>query len=725
MAEKPRNPSESSVKPGQPPATGTLLPGFAPPKDLRSETAGELLARLGMMSMPPPPPTLMERVNAAGKTLLNIVRDPPPPAHPAPATIGPTPESTLADRLISARMMSHNPLQYLDKVTDATLGHYSREGFRYLRSLLPDIGDRSMVIDGGSQLVGGLAYFASFDFPLPGGRDARPGDQQIGARVEATLQRYLERTARPDVKGVDDVVMASGWKFTSGEILVNGKIVRPTLEQPLEIKNMLAVFVRTRQEGKPDKIEILDPSTKIEGFSWQFPEQLLNAITAPEVHRAYLKGMKPGDPVTQKYAKMIEGYESDTDRRWREVAGATGYIGWQILPAIVSGGALGASKGVVQTATKLPGLVEKGTHFARGAALVSAAAESTSALPAAQAVVTAGAVKASQILTQIAPKVPAIAEGAAKVSLAAQGVSVLAAPLGVGNTAGGMGAMGGQFSQSLYFSPEAIKKLADSISSVVTDPKLITAQGVRDKLNSGLYDKSFKEGSNASQYYIPSLRSGDSPWQRLQEALSGSVNLYEKRNNPWEKWPAGQRRVEVLEIKEALAADPKIAYAFYSAVQKHLSGKTPTDQEIFVMRVGYKISKEGTENLSPAGKDSTETTLRFSPEERAETLKLIDGQLQNRLRDKIAPLLTGIKLDKMGPDGITLDPKVSARILTETGVSLKKIDLDFILDPKFTPAQIKAFVNHEVVPHELAREKERQADLVRAQQMASMALAPL
>lgn len=621
-------------------------------------------------------------------------KDPPAPVR-VTGTIGPSPEETLWTRMTQAHYNSYTRMQYIENMTDATIGHGIRSSLDWasktVRGFLPTkadgsaIADRS-ITDGLAQLAGGLAYFASLDMTIPGVKEARPGDRQIGAQVEASVQRFLENHGRPDVKGVDDIVMASGWKFTSGEVIYNGKKVHPTAAEPLEIKNMLAVFVKTAgKDGKPDTIEILDPSTKVEGLK-ELPK-LVNAMIPPSVHRASLQHLKiqeamPWSDLTRigpkpdfkALEKEIQAMESPTDKRWRDLVGGTGYIGWQIIPAIVSGGATGAAKGVTQAATKVPVLAEK----------------------------------------------------IEKVATVAKGIGAAAAPLAIGNTVGGVGAAGGQFGQSLYFSPKAIETLAGNIVDVLTDPKAITAQLARDKLNAGLFDKTFKEGSNAGQYYIPSLRDNESPWKRMGQALGGNISLYEKRNNPWEKWPLSPRQVEVPELKEALNADKRLQYAINTTMAKHVSGKPMTDQEIFVLRVGYKLGAEGVEPLEPAGKNSTETKLVYTAAERAETLTLVDQQIQARIRNKVvASLGTGLDLSKDPINGVTLDKKQSDKVFADTGIRIQKVTMDFLVDGQFSQNDVKAYLKHETSAYEKVLEAQRAADLAQAQSMAmAMAMSP-
>jgi len=183
--------------------------------------------------------------------------------------------------------------------------------------------------------------------------------------------------------------------------------------------------------------------------------------------------------------------------------------------------------------------------------------------------------------------------------------------------------------QSAYFTPAAVKEITKTISGIFTQSTL-TADNVRKLLNEGLHDFSFKEGPNTKQLYIPSLRDTQDPFDRLKQILWGRIDGFEKKTDPWETWPRGQRQVKVDEMRQELQKNDSVNKAFYTAVDKHLTGKPLTDMDIFVMRVGLNLSDD-YRGISIVGKNFKDGKLVYTDVERQETLVALSEELKLRL----------------------------------------------------------------------------------------------
>lgn len=376
--------------------------------------------------------------------------------------------------------------------------------------------------------------------------------------------------------------------------------------------------------NKDGSVELLDPTIKVNGLK-EMP-LIVNALlpASAKKNEAMMTGMD------DKYKAMMR-VDTEYDQKWRDTAGA--FILTQLAPIAASSGL-----GIAGAASK------------------------------------AGATKFPQISRAV--------EIGDKISKAAiKG----AAPFVASTTVSGLSGMGGQLSQGFYFTPEAIKKIGDGISSALNAPT-ITPDTMRHNLNESLHEFSFDQGSDAKQIYIPSLRDSEQPWKRYQQTLQGVITAHEKPNTPWDQWSSA-KPVSAPEIRAALNEKPGINYAFYSTVEKYQSGKPLTDRDIFVMRSGLKLGPEDSSavlaNINPAGKSGD---LKFTPEERAQTLKYLDEQLPVRLRDKVLDVKDAGK--KLGIDPEKIDPA----------------------NPSFTAAQLKQFVSDSVVEARTAYNAEKKRD---------------
>lgn len=514
---------------------------------------------------------------------------------------GGTPVADLPDRFMSTVDNIHDTyrrlaqLSPLNGVTEA-MGSWATMA---IRRLLSAPADRSLIIDGMSQAA--ALPFMAYDFVT-----GKPGDQGLAARVEDRLMRHLEKTARPPEHGQFDIVMAAGWKV-QGPIKING--VMRNSDKPIEINNMLAVFVR---DGKTGEIEILDPSIKVEGLTELY--RLPDAMSTPEQRQTAARDF----PFSDAYKKMLQT-ETPADARWREIAGT--YVDWQVMPMVASLGGVAAMKGA-----------------------------------------------------QAFPKGAKVAEIAAKIETTSKAVAATTGPLGLANGATSVVGMGGQFSQSLYFTPEAIRKITDGVANILLTKDGLAPESVRKNLNTALHDKSFKESSNAQQIYIPSLRENEDPYVRLKGLMQGRLPAYEKTNNPWQPWPQDMKSIEVGEIREALNQDVRIQRAFMGAVEKHLSGKELSNEEVLVIRIGLNTGKSANSLTSQSNPD----TFVYSREERTETLRRLNDEINRRVASGLDNKDTGATLAKK----IGIDLK--AYLETDDGA------------PQFTPAQIKTFVSEEI-----------------------------
>ena len=246
-------------------------------------------------------------------------------------------------------------------------------------------------------------------------------------------------------------------------------------------------------------------------------------------------------------------------------------------------------------------------------------------LAAAAASLGVGAVtKGMDVLGNKVPKMAQLAETATSITKQSQRV---VGPVSGLTAVSGVSAIGGAYAQNAYFSPKAVQGVVDSISSVLANPEKLTPRKLRENLNGALHDYSFKEGGNAKQVYVPSLRSGDDPFKRLDSLLGGGVEAHKKEQNPWQEW-GPPSRIQVGDIREGLKEDKSFKKAFLRVAEKALSGAALSDEEVFVLRV--KINT-GEYPLSLTGKSSGASQLKYSEEEKQETIKRLRLELRDDL----------------------------------------------------------------------------------------------
>lgn len=232
--------------------------------------------------------------------------------------------------------------------------------------------------------------------------------------------------------------------------------------------------------------------------------------------------------------------------------------------------------------------------------------------------------KGMDILGRKIPKMAQLAETATSITRQSQRV---VAPVSGLTAVSGVSAIGGAYAQNTYFSPKAVQGVVDSISGVLANPEELTPRKLRENLNGALHDYSFKEGGNAKQVYVPSLRSGDDPFKRLDSLLWGRVEGYRKPKNPWQEWTADSR-LEVGDIKSALRADKGFQKTFLGIAEKALSGEKLSDAEIFVLRVKMNTG----EHFSPlTGKEAGPARIKYTEEEKQDTLKKLRLELRDDL----------------------------------------------------------------------------------------------
>ncbi len=250
-------------------------------------------------------------------------------------------------------------------------------------------------------------------------------------------------------------------------------------------------------------------------------------------------------------------------------------------------------------------------------------------LAAAAASLGVGAVtKGMDILGGKVPKAAQLAETARNITSKTQSV---VAPVSGLTAVSGVSAIGGAYAQSTYFSPKAVQGVVDSISGVLANPEKLTPRRLRENLNGALHEYSFKEGGNAKQVYVPSLRSGDDPFKRLDSLLWGKVEGYRKPQNPWQEW-AADSRLEVGDIKSALRADKGFQKTFLGIAEKALSGGNLSDAEIFVLRVKMNT---GEHFSALTGKEAGSFQLKYTEEERQDTLKKLRLELRDDLIERL------------------------------------------------------------------------------------------
>lgn len=236
--------------------------------------------------------------------------------------------------------------------------------------------------------------------------------------------------------------------------------------------------------------------------------------------------------------------------------------------------------------------------------------------------------KAADIAGTKIPKMAQLAETARNITSRTQAA---VGPVSGLTAASGLSAVAGAYAQSSYFSPKAVQDVVDAISGALSQPEKLNPRQLRQSLNSALREHSFNEGSNAKQVYVPSLRSGDDPFKRLDALLDGRVAGYEKPKTPWQEWTPNPK-LTVGDIKSALKSDAGFQKTFLGIAEKAFSGAQLSDAEIFVLRVKMNMG----EHFSPlTGKESGPSQLKYSEEEKQDTLKKLKLDLRDDLIERL------------------------------------------------------------------------------------------
>lgn len=504
------------------------------PKSKKQVWAENLSSLLGTTA----PPRLIEDLTQS--RLLNSLK----PQKPSDnyGVIQAAPEPAFRDAFDRARF-ANTPLQTLD-VFVATL----RDTAIYkTRKMLGAEMDKSLTALPADTMKM-FAWALSGDW-------SRPGDRQFSEQVAKSIEHYFDKKSKPMEYGEYDISMAAGW-MPKDPIRVNG-VNNVKLDKP--ISNLFAVMIR----NKDGSIEVLDPSVKAESLSGAAAK------------------------LTTLPFSLDSSY---TDKKWKETAGS--YIMGQLLPSILSGGTLGAAKGL--------GTVSKAETIQR-------IAENARTL---------GKIEGVYGTIQLAN---------------------MGATIGVGKY------------QSML-TETASKDLARNIMDAMRDPKKLTTDKIITLLNDGLASQS-QNGSGARHVYIPSLREGASPWERLSQVLQGRIDGFSKPNHPWEEWKAA--KCDLPQMAGELRGNPRFMNSFYGLAEKALSGKTLTDQESMMLRVGSAVVFGAKVNV--AGANFTANSMSYTKAENADTLEILRGAMCRELSDGIDKMpdmakRLGIDLEKRKKD---------------------------------------------------------------------------
>jgi|GEM_PF-3572351 len=279
-----------------------------------------------------------------------------------------------------------------------------------------------------------------------------------------------------------------------------------------------------------------------------------------------------------------------TDKKWRETSGT--YIIGQLLPSILSAGTLGFAKGL-------------------------------------------GSLTKAETLQRIADHARTLGKFEGAYGLMQLGI--------VGGTI-----ISGQYQTML--SQAASNQLAKNLTGAMNDPQKISAAGILELLNDGLNPHS-RNGSGSSHVYVPSLRKGESPWERLSQVLQGRIDGFMKPNNPWEEWKVS--KCQIPDIANSLKENPFFMRDFYSLAEKALKGKKLSDSENLMLRVGSAVIFGAKTEI--AGSGFTASSMKFTKAEQEQTLKNLRDALSADLFDNILRLPDmaqhfGIDLEKRKKD---------------------------------------------------------------------------
>jgi hypothetical protein len=436
--------------------------------------------------------------------------------------IQPAPEPSFKDAFDRARF-ANTPLQTLD-VFVATLRDTAIYKARKMLGAEMDKSLTALPADTMKMFVWALS-----------GDWSRAGDRQFSEQVAKSIEHYFDKRSKPMEYGEYDISMAAGW-MPKDPIRVNG-IDNVKLDKP--INNLFAVMIR----NKDGSIEVLDPSVKAESLAGA-----------------------AGKLTTLPFS-LDNSY---TDKKWKETAGS--YIIGQLLPSILSGGTLGAAKGLSK-------------------------------------------VSKAETIQRIAENVKTLG----KVEGGYGGIQLV-----------NMGAMIGVGKYQTMITETASIDLARNIMDAMSDPKKLTSNKIRTLLNDGLASQS-QNGSGARHVYIPSLREDASPWERLSQVLQGRIDGFSKPNHPWEEWKAS--KCTLPQMTEELKGNPKFMAGFYSLAEKAIAGKILTDQESLMLRVGSALVLKAKVDI--AGSQFSGSSIKYTKEENAEAVDILRASMLIDLSENI------------------------------------------------------------------------------------------
>lgn len=273
------------------------------------------------------------------------------------------------------------------------------------------------------------------------------------------------------------------------------------------------------------------------------------------------------------FSALWDTPKDDVDKRWQETAGT--FVKWQLAPLIPS-----MLAGGISLAGKVPGISSK-----------------------------------ASMATNLMGKA-----SSSSLVMGAGGIGLLS------NTGDAYDLGKGLFSGAL--SRMEMDKLAKGLTDILTTSRLMSPQDLRDTLNGALEEHSYKEGTNAKQTYIPSLKITDNPWDRFKTLLLGRVDGYEKKNTPWDKWTQKDEMI-LGDVQEAMRQNEKFRVASLKICEKALTGQPLDDREYFILRI--KLNGEGGRNFALFGAEKS-GTIKFTANEKKETVDALRQDLSRDLK---------------------------------------------------------------------------------------------
>jgi len=99
------------------------------------------------------------------------------------------------------------------------------------------------------------------------------------------------------------------------------------------------------------------------------------------------------------------------------------------------------------------------------------------------------------------------------------------------NTLGGLGYVGSMAANKLILTPDSINRVAH----LFDNPNNFKPDNLREELNSIFEKYSYLNGPMSEQYYVPEVKPGQSPWQRLQDLSTGFAHRVFKSTTPFDR----------------------------------------------------------------------------------------------------------------------------------------------------------------------------------------------